>query len=555
VPGRDMIVRRAAAGQNAAFDHSSRGRTVLPGQPNVRRAARLKDRPMTPIDTEKFRLRRFVEKLVQEGQCVVHDEPIDLIDVAGVLDCNPHAVWFRAVGPEKTELVGNVMGARRRLAAALDTDEAGFPAVLRERLRHSLPPIEVPSTQAPVHEVVLTGDDADLTALPVHLQHGLDGAPYISASIDYARDARSGFTNIGCRRLMLRGPRAAGIDLNAPSDLRALYQAAVAKGERLPIAFAVGSHPADFLAAVAATPPIDELEVVGAARGAPVPVVKCVTVDVRVPADAELVLEGYIDERGLVEPEGPYGEYIGYYGLLKSNPVFHLTAITRRRDALFQTVTIGGARLTFTDTAQLGAAKTEAAIWNVLQQAVREPVAVCCTASSGGMYNVRVSLRQRNPGEARNAIAAVFCSSGDVKHVFVVDDDVDVFSDEQIDWALATRFQADRDFVMASGFRCVPLDPSLQGSRTGAKGGFDCTKPFGKGDSVEFTVPRAPQLPQRPRQSIEATLAAGPATYLDLMAALGTRDGREILRDFDKLYAQGRLTRLKDGRYSLNGAG
>jgi 2,5-furandicarboxylate decarboxylase 1 len=289
-------------------------------------------------------------------------------------------------------------------------------------------------------------------------------------------------------------------------------------------------------------------------RGAPVPVVKCVTVDVKVPADAELVLEGYIDERGLVEPEGPYGEYIGYYGLLKTNPVFHLTAITKRRDALFQTVTIGGARLGFTDTAQLGAAKTEAAIWEVLQHAVREPVAVCCTASSGGMYNVRVSLRQRNPGEARNAIAAVFCSSGDVKHVFVVDDDIDVFSDEQIDWALATRFQADRDFVVASGFRCVPLDPSLQGSRTGAKGGFDCTKPFGKADSVEFTVPHAPQLPQRERRTLEVALSEGPATYLELMAALGTRDGREILRDFDKLYAQGRLKRLKDGRYTLNGA-
>ena len=190
-------------------------------------------------------------------------------------------------------------------------------------------------------------------------------------------------------------------------------------------------------------------------------------------------------------PKGPTANISAITALLKSNPVFHLTAITKRRDALFQTVTIGGARLGCTDTAQLGAAKTEAAIWNVLQQAVREPVAVCCTASSGGMYNVRVSLRQRNPGEARNAIAAVFCSSGDVKHVFVVDDDIDVFSDEQIDWALATRFQADRDFVVASGFRCVPLDPSLQGSRTGAKGGFDCTKPFGKGDSVEFTVPHA----------------------------------------------------------------
>src|SRR4029453_2684830 len=91
--------------------------------------------------------------------------------------------------------------------------------------------------------IVLTGKDADLTTLPVHLQHGLDGAPYISASIDYARDAKSGFTNIGCRRLMLRGPHAAGIGLNPPSDLRALYQAAVARGARLPVAVAVGRPP------------------------------------------------------------------------------------------------------------------------------------------------------------------------------------------------------------------------------------------------------------------------------------------------------------------------
>ena len=509
----------------------------------------------TTFDTEKFRLRRLVERLVQQGECTVHDAPIDLIDVAAVLDGNPKAVWFRAVGPERTELVGNVMGSRRRLAIALDTDERGFPAVLRKRLRHPFAPVEVPSTTAPVHEVVLTGEDADLTTLPVHLQHGLDGAPYISAGIDFAFDAAGGVTNIGCRRLMLRGPRAAGIDLVAPSDLRALYQTAVAKGEQLPVAFAVGSHATDFLAAVASTPPTDELEVIGAVRGSALPVVKCVTIDVRVPADAELVLEGYLDPRGLVEPEGPYGEYIGYYGLLKKNPVFHLTAITRRKDALFQTVSIGGARLGFTDTAQLGAAKTEAAIWNVLQQAIREPVAVCCTASSGGMYNVRVSMRQRYPGEVRNAIAAVFCSSGDVKHVFVVDDDIDVFSDEQIDWALATRFQADRDFVVASGFRCVPLDPSLQGSRTGAKGGFDCTKPFGKTDSVEFTVPHAPVLPQRPRQPLEAALAQGPATFLELMAAAGTRDGREIVRGLGQLYEEGRLERLPDGRYALNGKG
>src|SRR5262249_50839781 len=194
-----------------------------------------------------------------------------------VLDCNPKAVWFRAVGAERAELVGNVMGARRRLAAALDTDEPRFPAALRERLDHPAAPIEGPPAEAPRHAGVLTGPGADLTALPLHLQHGLDGAPYISASIDYARDPKTGFTNIGCRRLMLRGPRAAGIDLNAPSDLRALYQGAVGRDEKLPIAFTVGSHPADFLAAVAATPPRGAVKVIGAVRGAPVPVVKCVT--------------------------------------------------------------------------------------------------------------------------------------------------------------------------------------------------------------------------------------------------------------------------------------
>ncbi len=506
---------------------------------------------MNRIDTEAFRLRRFVDTLVEAGECTVRAEPIDLIDVGAVLDCNPKAVLFRAAGPERAEFVGNVMGSRKRLALALGTDEQGFPAKLRDGIAHPIAPVEIPSDDAPVHEIVLTGDDADLSKLPVHLQHAFDGAPYISAGIDFTRDPQTGATNIGCRRLMLRGPRSAGIDLNAPSDLRAIYQAMVARGEQLPIAFAVGSHPADFLAAQAVTPPIDELHVMGGVRGAPVPIVKCRTIEAFVPADAELVLEGYLDPRGLVEPEGPYGEYIGYYGMLKKNPVFHLTAITGRHDALFQTVTIGGKLIGRTDTAQLGAARTEAAVWSALQQAIRQPIAVCCTGSSGGMYNVRVALKQRYPGEARNAIAAVFCSTADVKHVIVVDDDVDVFSDEQIDWALATRFQADRDLVVASGFRCVPLDPSLAGSRTGAKAGFDCTKPFGKADSFEFSVPEAPRLTERPRRSVEAVLAEGPATYLDLMAALGTRDGREILPILDRLYRAGRLGRREDGRYVL----
>jgi 2,5-furandicarboxylate decarboxylase 1 len=505
----------------------------------------------TPV-TDRFRLRRFAEVLLQHGECEVHDKPIDLIDVAAVLDGNPKAVWFRAVGPERAELIGNVMGSRSRLARALGVEAAELPAALRARINGDYAPVVVSSAAAPVQEVVLTGEDADLCALPVHLQHGLDGAPYISAGIDFAKDPATGFTNMGCRRIMLRGPREGGVDLTAPSDLRAIYQAAVARGERLPVAYAVGLHPTDFLAALAITPPTDELRVMGMFRGEPVPVVKCKTNDVMVPADAEYVLEGYLAADGL-EPEGPYGEYIGYYGSLKRNPVFHLTAITHRRDALFQTVTIGGKYVGRTDTAVLGAVKTELAVWGALQAAIREPVSVCATASSGGMYNARVSMRQRVPGEARNAIAAVFGSTADVKHVFVFDEDIDVFDEEQIDWAFATRFQADRDLVVGSGYRVVPLDPSLEGRRVGGKVGFDCTVPFGKKTSFEFTIPTPPEMPKRDQASVEAVLAKGPATYLDLMAASGSRDGRDLVRELGKLYQQKRLERLPDGRYSLNG--
>src|SRR5260370_22977143 len=275
---------------------------------------------------------------------------------------------------------------------------------------------------------------------------------------------------------MRRGRRERGVDLVSPSDLKAIYEASAAAGKPLPVSFVVGAHPADHMAAVMRMP-VDEIGIVAALRDAPLPVVKCVTNDVRVPADAEWVLEGCLDARGHVEAEGPYGEFLGYYGAVKRNPVFHLTAITRRRDALFQTSTIGGKWLSRTDTAQLNGVRTEVMIWRALETAVREPVAVYATTSSGGMYTLRVAIRQRVPGEAPNAIAACFGALTNVKHVFVVDPDIDIFSDEQMDSSLATRFPADRDLVVMAGMRAVPIDPSLMGTPVGAKARFHPTRP------------------------------------------------------------------------------
>lgn len=491
-----------------------------------------------------FRLRSFLESL-GEDELQRIPTPVALAEVAQVLEGNAKAVWFEHAGPEGASLAGNVAGSRSRLARAFGTSPERLLEETLSRLRTKPEIVEV--ERAPCQEVV--EKDPDLTALPVHLQHGLDGAPYISASTDFTLDRDTGWINVGMRRLMLRGRKEAGVDLVAPSDLRAIYLAHAKRGEPLPVAFVVGSHPIDHVAATMRIA-TNEMGLLASLRAAPLPVVKCVSNDLRVPADAEYVLEGYFDPGGHVEPEGPYGEFLGYYGAVKRNPVFRLTAITRRRDAVFQTATIGGLSLARTDTAQLCALRTEVTVWRALESAVRETRAVYATPSSGGMYNVRIALSQRYPGEARNAIQAVFGSLANAKHVFVVDPDIDVFSDEQVDWAFATRFQADRDLVVQSGLRTLPLDPSLEGARTGAKAGFDLTlKP---GQPLEHRVPQPPRFDGARFASLEAALADGPKFFGELMAATGSRDGREIVRALEALRPTGRLSRDAEGRYGMS---
>jgi 2,5-furandicarboxylate decarboxylase 1 len=507
-----------------------------------------KTRP-SAADCERFRLRGFIESLPAD-ELETRSAPMDLADVAAALEGNPRAVMFGAVGAEQHPLVGNVTGSRARIARAFGVASNELSGEIRRRLAIKPELIEIARTQAPAHEIVLTGEAADLTVLPVHLQHGDDGAPYISASMDFAIDPATGWTNVGIRRLMLRGRQEAGIDLNSPSDLRAIYEASAALGRPLPISFVVGAHPIDHVAAVLRLP-VDELSLIASLRAAPLPVVKCITNDIRVPADAEWVLEGYLDPRGHVESEGPYGEFLGYYGSVKRNPLFHLTAVTRRRDALFQTSTIGGRALDRTDTAPLNGVRTEVMIWRALESAVREPLAVYATTSSGGMFNLRVALRQRVAGEARNAIAACFGALPNVKNVFVVDPDIDVFSDQQMDWALATRFQPDRDLVVMSGMRTLPLDPSLEGGRVGAKAGFDLTWPFGSGGRLETRIPAPPRFAGKRFVSLEAALAEGPKSFEQLMSAVGSRDGREIVRALETLRAKAMLERDPEGRYFL----
>ena len=504
------------------------------------------------IDTEKYRLRCFVEHLINLGEVEVHHEPVPLTGLSPIIEATPKAVLFKQAGPERVELVAKTAGNRRRLAAAFGVTEDKLYDAYFGRLANPQRLVEIPSSDAPVHQVVLTGRDVDLSRLPFHPQHAYDGSCYLSAAMDFTVDPATGRRNVGCRRLSLRNRTECGTNVTAPSDLKRIYTACVARGEKLPITFTVGAHPLDFVAATMRQGD-DELALIAQMGGEPAVVVKSLTNDIRVPADAEMTLEGYLDERGYVEPEGPYGEYMGYYGAIHMDPVFHCTAITMRRDALHHTLLHGSAFvLDQTDSANISALRIEAEAMRILKATGRDPVAVHLCMLSGGANTLRVALHSRTPGEARQAIATLFGAIRPVKHIFVFDEDIDIRDEGQVAWAMGARFQADEDIVVLQGMMGMTMDPSLKGRRTGAKAGFDCTKPFGRAGDIPLTRSAARVFAGPVRfQSVEVALAKGPLFYADIVEGIGSDDGREVAAALDRLRQEGRLARDRDGRYYL----
>jgi 3-polyprenyl-4-hydroxybenzoate decarboxylase len=288
-------------------------------------------------------------------------------------------------------------------------------------------------------------------------------------------------------------------------------------------------------------------------RGEAAPLVKSVTNDILVPADAEIVIEGYFDERGYCEPEGPYGEYMGYYGAIHMDPVFTCTAITMRKDVMHQTLQHGTAFvLDQTENCSMTELRIEATVMRILKNMCREPIAVNSRSLSGGNGTLRISMRQHVHGEARNAVLSVFGAIRQIKTIYVFDEDIDIHNDREVEWAMGTRFQADQDIVMVQGMMGMPMDPSLDGRRTGAKVGFDCTRPFGRGDAITLTRCAAMAFRGHARhQTVEQALQAGPHYYAHIVEAVGSTDGREVAAALDELRSQGRLGRDRDGRYHL----
>jgi UbiD family decarboxylase len=278
--------------------------------------------------------------------------------------------------------------------------------------------------------------------------------------------------------------------------------------------------------------------------------VRGITNNVPVPADAELVIEGYFDEAGYAEIEGPYGELYGLYGPMHPDPVFHATAITMRKDVLHQTLLHGGRQIVRNDAAQLSALNFAAMAGRALKEAQIDVVDIHLPPAATGLHHARAAIRQKAAGQGRVAIAALL-KLPLVKHVFIVDDDVDVRDEEAMEWAFATRFRADRDIVTEPGHFALSMDPTSENGKM-VKAGFDLTRDPAAPDIIENRLSRTPQLKLNPRfQTVRQALEDGPKPFMTLMETLGTDDGRALVLELDSLQREGRLARGQDGVWML----
>ncbi len=384
------------------------------------------------------------------------------------------ALMFDDVEGYDIPMVGGLLWTRERTAAALGWPANSMGARFAQGVARPIAPILV--VDAPCQEVVHTGDAVDLTALPIPFLHQKDGGPYISAGIAFADDAVFG-PNAGCYRLMFRTRREMTIDLFTASDLRRYYAKAHEAGRALPLAIAVGVHAFEHMAAAYKAPAgLNEMEIAGGLRGAATRLVQGKTVDIRVPADAEIILEGELLPNGWTADEGPFGEFAGMQGDLKYNPIFRVNAITHRRKPIFY------ALLMPWENDWLNGPATEAACLRILASVGIDVAGVRATEGGCCGWSVVAAIRKR-AGEGKNAIAALLALPV-VKQVTIVDDDIDIDDPAQVEWAVTFRCQAKDDVVVLSGLKGKHVDPSVRPWDL-ATGQLPTTSKFG----IDATIP------------------------------------------------------------------
>ena len=371
-------------------------------------------------------------------------------------------------------IVCNVVASRRALAFALGVPESGLALEYARRIKDPIKPTIV--ADPPFRQRVLTGPALDLARLPIPTYFPGDAGRYLTAGLLVARDPETGVETEGYHRFQVKGRDRMGVSLHSRRRMFEYQRRAEALKQPLPCAIALGVHPLVSMGSLAYPPPdVGKFEVVGGLLGEPLEVAPCTSIDLQVPAAAEIVIEGEILP-GVREPEGPFGEFTGYFSRRSTEHVFVARAIAMGERPWFQSIGSGRAGDHITT---LGLVR-EAEIHNAVSRVIPNVTGVHVPLSGTSSFTAYVAIKQSRPGEAKHVIPIVLGVDHYLKLVIVVDDDIDVFDESDVLWAVATRMQADRDLVTIAGSLGAMLDPSADDRGITAKLGIDATRPFGE---------------------------------------------------------------------------
>jgi 2,5-furandicarboxylate decarboxylase 1 len=402
------------------------------------------------------------------------------------------AVLFEDVVGYDIPLIGNLLNTRDKLATALGIDDDQ----LHERVLSAIDNRATPEVvdRAMCQEHVQTSGIDLLARFPLPLISERDGGRYISAGLVVARDPETGRQNLAICRLQYQGPDALGIAM-APTHSSQFLASNRRRNQKMQVAVVIGCHPG-VVAASQLLVPFDEMEAAGGILGEPLRVARGRTVDLVVPSEAEIVLEGWIDPDETHE-EGPFGEFPGTYAPERPNPVLHLTAVTTRTDPWFQMI-VGGRHPEHLVT---GAIAREAGLLRAVRAVVPGTRQVVLTEGGNCRFHAVIAIDQRNRGEAKLAMTAAFANQDLIKYVVVVDDDIDPTDPVEVEWAIATRMRPQDDLVMIAGMKSNHVDP-MAIDRTITKLGIDATLPFD--GIVAPTRSLRPDVPAAVREGVRS---------------------------------------------------
>ncbi len=414
-------------------------------------------------------------------------------------DLDGPALFFERLRDSPVACLSGLFAAKRRVAWALGVDEDELFRVYQEREEHPIEP-RIVEGPAPCQEIVLTGDQVNLYDLPILRHYERDGGRYVTAGLQVAKDPETGRRNVSIHRMLLMGRNLLTVFAPPGRHLRTIIERHHEAGRPAEIATVIGAEPATQIASQARVGfGVDEYGVAGGLRLEPLELIRGHSIDVEVPATAEIIVEGHTIP-GRVESDGPFGEYPGTYSEPKPAPVLEVTAITMRRGGFYQNTLTG---MPMTENHWMMQPGATAMAYREAYKITPEVRAVNLTPGGTTRHHVVVAIKKRHPAEARNVMLALLAAPLGAKQVIVVDEDIDVFDPLQVEWAVNTRVQPDRDVVILPNLYSPTLDPSAPAARTSAKMGIDATMPMG---AVEQYLP--PKVVGMERFNLQAELDA-----------------------------------------------